>query len=63
MAKRRIDPEAGKPALTSRENKMADGFVTSGGDATRAAAISDLRPEAARHFHLLPQPKEARSTG
>jgi len=37
MPKRKIDPETGGPALTWRENKMVDGFVANGGNATRAA--------------------------
>jgi hypothetical protein len=44
MSKRRIDPETGKPALTWRENKMVDGFVTSGGNATRAALDAGYSP-------------------
>jgi hypothetical protein len=66
VSKPRIDPETGKPALTPRENKMVDGFVASGGNATREEvldAISDVRHEAARYFYLLPKPKEAGSNG
>jgi hypothetical protein len=33
----KINPETGKPALSSRENKTVDGFVANGGDAARAA--------------------------
>jgi len=44
MSKRRIDPETGKPALTWRENKMVDGFVANGGNATRAAVDAGYSP-------------------
>jgi hypothetical protein len=47
MSKRRIDPETGKPALTWRENKMVDGFVASGGNATRAAIDAGYSPNRA----------------
>jgi hypothetical protein len=49
MAKRRIDPEAGKPALAWREEEVLD-------------AISDVRPEGAKYFHRLPT-KEAGPNG
>jgi len=44
MSKRRIDPKTGKPALTWRENKMVDGFVANGGNATRAAVDAGYSP-------------------
>jgi len=44
MSKRRIDPGTGKPALTWRENKMVDGFVANGGNATRAAVDAGYSP-------------------
>jgi len=47
MSKRRIDPETGKPALTWRENKMVDGFVANGGNATRAAVNAGYSPNRA----------------
>jgi len=49
---------------------MVDGFVTNVDNATRTLrreevldAISDFSPEAAKYFHLLPQPEEAGSSG
>ena len=36
MSKRRIDPETGEPALTWRENRMVDEFVSNGGNPARA---------------------------
>jgi len=47
MSKRRIDPETGKPALTWRESKLADGFVANGGNATRAAVDAGYSPNRA----------------
>src|SRR5215470_11108582 len=47
MSKRRIDPETGKPALTWRESKLADGFVANGGNATRAAVDAGYSPNSA----------------
>jgi hypothetical protein len=44
MSRRKIDPETGEAALTRRENKMVDGFVTNGGDATRAAIDAGYSP-------------------
>jgi phage terminase small subunit len=44
MSKRKIDPQTGEPALTWRENKMVDGFVANGGNATRAAVDAGYSP-------------------
>ena len=53
MSRRKVDPETGEPALTWRENKMIDGFVSNGGNASQAAL--DARPELARYVHQLRQ--------
>jgi len=45
MPRRKIDPKTGKPALTWRENKMIDGFVSNGGKASRAAVDAGYSPK------------------
>ena len=45
MPRRKIDPETGKPALTWRENKMIDGIVSNGGNASRAAVDAGYSPK------------------
>ncbi|HKF58260.1 MAG TPA: hypothetical protein VKJ45_22650 [Blastocatellia bacterium] len=72
MSRRKVDRRPGKQRASAhwRENKMVDGFVTNGCNATRTLrreevldAISDVSPGAAKYFHLLPQPEEAGSSG
>src|SRR5262249_9618761 len=47
MPRRKIDRETGEPALTYRENRMVDQFVTNGGNATRAAVDAGYSPKRA----------------
>jgi phage terminase small subunit len=58
MAKRKIDPKTGEAALTWRENKMVDGFVTNGGNATRAAVDAGYSPNYASQaaYNVLSRP-------
>ena len=45
MPKRKIDPETGEPGLTFRENKLVDGYIANGGNATRAALDAGYSPK------------------
>ena len=45
MSRRKVDPETGGPALTWRENKMIDGFVSNGGNASQAALDAGYSPK------------------
>jgi hypothetical protein len=45
MSRRKVDPETGGPALTWRENKMIDGFVSNGGNASQAAVDAGYSPK------------------
>jgi len=45
MPKRKIDPETGEPALTYRENRLVDGYIANGGNATRAAVDAGYSPK------------------
>ena len=45
MSRRKVDPETGEPALTWRENKMIDGIVSNGGNASRAAVDAGYSPK------------------
>src|SRR5262250_2731966 len=47
MPRRKIDRESGEPALTYRENRMVDQFVSNGGNATRAAVDAGYSPKRA----------------
>src|SRR5262249_51053097 len=45
MPKRKTDPETGEPALTYRENRLVDGYIANGGNATRAAVQAGYSPK------------------